>query len=131
VWTRGPTSGPPSINGRFATQCSITPSSRRFFTGQTRTTFCCLPDALRRLGYRAEMFAAGDIDMDNSTIWVQRMYDRLCRYPKEGQRDRAIFRHAAARIRAIGRHDSIVTLLDVAPTVADLIGLRDAIRGIG
>ena len=111
VWTRGLTFGPPSINGRFALQCSITPSSRRFITAQTRATFYCLPDALRRLGYRAEMFAAGDIDMDNSTVWVERMYDRLWRYPQEGQRDREIFRHAAARIREMGRQGPFIASL--------------------
>ena len=57
------------------------------------------------------MFAAGDIDMDNSTIWVQRMYDRLWRYPEEGQRDREIFRHAAARIREMGRQGPFVATL--------------------
>lgn len=111
VWTRALSFGPPSINGRFALQCSVTPSSRRFITAQTRATFYCLPDALRRLGYRAEMFAAGDIDMDNSTIWIQRMYDRLWRYPEEGQRDREIFRHAAARIREMGRRGPFVASL--------------------
>ena len=111
VWTRGLTFGPPSINGRFATQCSITPSSRRFITAQTRASFYCLSDALRRQGYRAEIFAAGDIDMDNSTVWVQRMYDRLWRYPEEGQRDREIFRHAAARIRLLGRHGPFLATL--------------------
>lgn len=115
VWTRALTFGPPSINGRFALQCSITPSSRRFITAQTRASLYCLPDALRRQGYRAEMFAAGDIDMDNSTIWVQLMYDRLWRYPEEGQRDREIFRHAAARIREIGRQGPfIVTLISAS-----------------
>lgn len=111
VWTRGLTFGPPSINGRFALQCSITPSSRRFITSQTRTAFYCLSDALRRLGYRTEMFSAGDIDMDNSTIWVQRMYDRLWRYPQEGQRDRQIFRHAASRIRELGRRGPFLATL--------------------
>jgi arylsulfatase A-like enzyme len=111
VWTRALSFGPPSINGRFALQCSVTPSSRRFITAQTRATFYCLPDALRRLGYRAEMFAAGDIDMDNSTIWVQRMYDRLWRYPEEGQRDREIFRHAASRIREMGRRGPFIASL--------------------
>lgn len=111
VWTRGLTFGPPSINGRFATLCSITPTSRRFITAQTRATFYCLPDALRRQGYRAEVFAAGDIDMDNSTVWVQRMVDRLWRYPQEGQRDRPIFRHAADRIREMGRSGPFFAML--------------------
>jgi hypothetical protein len=115
VWTRAVSFGPPSINGRFALQCSVTPSSRRFITSQTRTAFYCLSDALRRRGYRAEMFAAGDIDMDNSTVWVQRMYDRLWRYPAEGQRDREIFRHAAARIREMGRKGPfLVTLISAS-----------------
>jgi arylsulfatase A-like enzyme len=57
------------------------------------------------------MFAAGDIDMDNSTVWVQRMYDRLWRYPQEGQRDREIFRHAAARIRQLGRQGPFIASL--------------------
>ena len=111
VWTRALTFGPPSINGRFALQCSITPSSRRFITAQTRASFYCLSDALRSLGYRAEMFAAGDIDMDNSTVWVQQMYDRLWRYPQEGQRDREIFRHAGARIREMGRSGPFIATL--------------------
>jgi hypothetical protein len=111
VWTRGLSFGPPSINGRFATQCSITPTSRRFITSQTRADFYCLPDALRRLGYRAEMFSAGDIDMDNSTVWVQRMYDRLWRYPQHGQVDRTIFREAAARIRELGRQGPFLATL--------------------
>jgi hypothetical protein len=111
TWSRGLSFGPPSINGRFATQCSITPSSRRFITSQTRASFYCLPDALRRHGYRAEMFSAGDIDMDNSTVWVQRMYHRLWRYPELGQRDREIFRQAAARIRQLGREGPFLATL--------------------
>ena len=111
VYTRGLSFGPPSVNGRFATQCSITPSSRRFITSQTRTSFYCLSDALRRLGYRTEMFSAGDIDMDNSTIWVQRMYDRLWRYPEVGQVDREVFRRAAARLRTIGRQGPFIATL--------------------
>ena len=50
VWTRALTFGPPSINGRFALQCSITPTSRRFITSQTRASYYCLPDALRKQG---------------------------------------------------------------------------------
>lgn len=111
VYTRALSFGPPSINGRFATQCSITPSSRRFITSQTRASFYCLPDALRRLGYRAEMFSAGDIDMDNSSVWVQRMYDRLWRYPQHGQVDRAVFRDAAVRLRELGRSGPFLATL--------------------
>lgn len=111
VYTRGLSFGPPSVNGRFATQCSLTPSSRRFITSQTHAAFYCLPDALRRQGYRAEMFSAGDIDMDNSTVFVQRMYDRLWRYPEVGQVDREVFRRAAARLRTLGRQGPFLATL--------------------
>jgi len=113
-WSRALSFGPPSINGRFALQCSLVPSSRRFITAQTQSSFYCLADALRRQGYRAEMFSAGDIDMDNSTIWVQRMYDRLWRYPELGQRDREIFRRAAPRLRELGRRGPFLATLITA-----------------
>lgn len=114
VYTRALSFGPPSVNGRFATQCSVTPSSRRWVTAHTHIALYCLPDALRRQGYRAEMFSAGDIDMDNSTIWVMRMYDRLWRYPELGQIDRAVFRRAAARVRMLGRQGPFIATLITA-----------------
>ena len=114
VYTRALSFGPPSINGRFATQCSIVPTSRRFITSHTHVGFYCLPEALRRLGYRAEFFSAGDIDMDNSTFWIQRIYDRLWRYPHVGQVDRAIFREAAARVRELGRQGPFIATLTTA-----------------
>lgn len=103
VWIRGLSFGMPTINGLFATHCSIAPHSSRFITGFTSTNLHCLPEALRRRGYRAEMFNAGDTDWDNSTIWLKRWYDRLWRFPEAHGRDRPVFRAAAARIRALGR----------------------------
>lgn len=103
VYRRALSLGPPSINGIFASLCSIVPTSRRFITTNTHAAFYCLPEALRRQGYRAEMFSASDTDMENSTIWLRRWYDELWRYPHIGQRDRAVFREAATRIRELGR----------------------------
>jgi hypothetical protein len=103
VWTRGLSFGMPTINGMFATHCSVAPHSSRFITSFTSTRFHCLPEALRRRGYRAEMFNAGDTDWDNSTMWLNLWYDRLWRFPEAGGRDRAVFRAAAQRIRALGR----------------------------
>ncbi len=91
--------GMPTINGLFATHCSIAPHSSRFITSFTPTSLHCLPEALRRRGYRAEMFNAGDTDWDNSTIWLRRWYDRLWRFPEAQQHDRPVFRAAARRIR--------------------------------
>jgi phosphoglycerol transferase MdoB-like AlkP superfamily enzyme len=103
VWTRASSFGMPTINGIFATHCSTAPHSRQFITSFTPTSMYCLPEALRRQGYRTEMFNAGDTDWDNSTIWLTRWYDRLWRFPEAKQQDRPVFRTAAARIRALGR----------------------------
>ena len=103
AFTHASSFGMPTINGLFASHCSITPHSSRFITGFTATALYCFPEALRRRGYRAEMFNAGDSDWDNSTIWLSRWYDRLWRFPEAGQKDRPVFRAAARRIRALGR----------------------------
>lgn len=103
VWTRGLSFGMPTINGLFATHCSVAPHSRRFITSFASTTFNCLPEVLRRRGYSAEMFNAGDTDWDNSTYWLKRWYDRLWRFPEARGHDRPVFRAAARRIRALGR----------------------------
>jgi phosphoglycerol transferase MdoB-like AlkP superfamily enzyme len=94
--------GQPSINGLFAAHCSITPHSRRYVTRFTRTSLACLPELLRRRGYRAEMFNAGDTDWDGATWWLRRWYDRLWRFPEAKEQDRPVFRTAARRIRALG-----------------------------
>ena len=114
VYTHAVSFGPPSINGRFATQCSVTPSSHRWITAHTHIALYCLPDALRKQGYRAEMFSSGDIDMDNSTIWVMRMYDRLWRWSDRWQVDRDVFRRAATRIRTLGREGPFIATLITA-----------------
>jgi len=103
VWTRALSFGMPSINGLFATHCSIAPPSQRYISALTHVRFLCLPELLRARGYRAELFHAADTDWDNSSPWLERWYDRLWRYPEEGMRDRAVFRRAAERIRALGR----------------------------
>ena len=103
TWVRGLSFGMPTINGLFATHCSIAPHSRRFITSFTSTHFHCVPEILRRRGYRAEMFNAGDTDWDNSTMWLNRWYDRLWRFPDARGHDRPVFRAAAERIRALGR----------------------------
>ncbi|HEV2748010.1 MAG TPA: sulfatase-like hydrolase/transferase [Allosphingosinicella sp.] len=103
VWTRAASFGMPSINGLFAAHCSITPHSRRYITAFTNAGFHCLPELLRRRGWRTEMFNGGDTDWDNSTPWLRRWYDRLWRFPEARQHDRAVFRAAAPRIRELGR----------------------------
>jgi phosphoglycerol transferase MdoB-like AlkP superfamily enzyme len=103
VWTRATSFGMPTINGMFATHCSISPHSGRYITSFTPTALYCLPEMLRRRGYRSEMFNAGDTDWDNSTLWLNRWYDRLWRFPGARQQDRPVFRAAARRIRELGR----------------------------
>ncbi len=103
VWSRTSSFGMPSINGVFAAFCSIAPPSQRYITALTHVELHCLPERLRRRGYRTEMFNGGDTDWDNSSPWLRRWYDRLWRFPEAGGRDRALFRAAAAGIRRLGR----------------------------
>ncbi len=103
VWTRASSFGMPTINGIFATHCSIMPPSQRYITALTHVDFRCLPERLRAHGYRAEIFYGADTDWDNSTYWLARWYDRLWRFPEARGRDRHVFRRAAARIRLLGR----------------------------
>ena len=102
VFTRTSSFAQPTINAMFAAHCSVTPHSRRYITGFTQTGFYCLSEALRRRGYRAEMFNAGDTDWDGSTWWLTRWYDRLERYPDALEHDRPVFRAAARRIHELG-----------------------------
>ena len=102
VYTRALSFAQPSINALFAVHCSITPHSRRFVTSFTHAELHCLPELLRRRGYRAEMFNAGDTDWDGATWWLTRWYDKLSRYPDAKERDRPVFRAAARRIRELG-----------------------------
>jgi hypothetical protein len=102
TWTRALSFGPPSVNGLFAGHCSAAPHSRRYMTGFTHAGFYCLPEALRKRGYRTEMFNAGDTDWDNGTWWIGRWYDKLWRYPEAKEQDRPVFRAAARRLRALG-----------------------------
>lgn len=102
VYSRALSFGQPSINGTFAAHCSITPHSRRFITSFTHAELYCLPEMLRRRGYRTAMFNAGDTDWDGSTHWFRRWYDELRRYPQAKEHDRPVFRDAARRIRALG-----------------------------
>ena len=102
VWTRALSFGNPTINGLFAVHCSLPPHSRRYITAFTATRFDCLPELLRRHGYRTEMYNAGDTDWDNSSWWLTRWYDRLVRYPDAKERDRPAFRAAALEIRKLG-----------------------------
>jgi phosphoglycerol transferase MdoB-like AlkP superfamily enzyme len=93
----------PSINGLFASHCSVAPPSQRYITAFTHIGLLCLPALLRRHGWRTEMFNGGDTDWDNSSPWLRAWYDRLQRFPEAGQRDRDIFRAAAPEIRRLGR----------------------------
>ena len=102
VWTRALSYGNPSINGLFAVHCSMPPHSRRFITTFTATRFDCLPEMLRRHGYRTEMYNAGDTDWDNSSWWLSSWYDRLVRYPQARESDRPAFRAAAREIKKLG-----------------------------
>lgn len=103
LWAHADSFGMPSINGLFASHCSITPPRRRYITSHTGTALLCLPDLLRRHGYRAEILVGGDTDWDNSSPFLTAWYDRLRRFPQAEQEDRQIFRAAALDVKRLGR----------------------------
>ena len=140
AWSRTLSFGMPSINGIFATHCSITPPSQRYITALTHVRFLCLPEMLRARGYRTEMFNGGDTDWDNSSPWLRQWYDRLWRFPEADGRDRDIFRAATAGIRRLGRSGrpffaSIVSVSNHTPfrtrePALDMVGQASAAERI-
>ncbi|MDH4130244.1 MAG: sulfatase-like hydrolase/transferase [Gemmatimonadota bacterium] len=103
-WSRALSFGPPTPNGFFAGHCSAPPHSRQFIsTVFTTTRFLCLPELLRRHGYRAMYFTGSDPDWDNQSAWLRRWYDSTAYYRDAQELDREIFRRAARRIRELGR----------------------------
>jgi arylsulfatase A-like enzyme len=104
VWTRFLSFGPPTINGFMAGHCSIAPHSvQNISTTYTGTSFLCLPELLGRHGWHTAYFTGSDPDWDNQTIWLRRWYHEVTYYREADERDRDIFRLAAARIRELAR----------------------------
>jgi hypothetical protein len=103
-WRRHLSFGPPTVSGFISAHCSVKPHSRGNITASfTYTSLDCLPAVLRRHGYRAELFTGFDPDWDNQGIWMRRWYNDFHYYDDIKNLDRAIFRRAAERIRALGR----------------------------
>jgi hypothetical protein len=103
-WTRHFGFGLSTANAFMAWQCSIKPHSAALVASTfAYTNLYCLPEALRKHRYRAEVFLNGDPDWDNQRIWFQRWYDSYVDVPGKNEVDRPLFRAAAARIRALGR----------------------------
>jgi len=103
-WRRHDSFGPPTVSGFMAAHCSVKPHSRENITASfTYTALDCLPEVLRRHGYRAELFTGFDPDWDNQGIWMRRWYDQFHYYDDVKSLDRPVFRRAAERIRELGR----------------------------
>jgi hypothetical protein len=104
-WAHYLSFGPPTVDNVVAAHCSVTPHSRRHITTTfTAVDFYSFPEALRRRGYRAEMFSAADPDWDNQTQSLKGWYDRVWFYQDVRERDRDVFHRAARRIRDMGAH---------------------------
>jgi arylsulfatase A-like enzyme len=103
-WRRHLSFGPPTVSGFMAAHCSVKPHSRDNITASfTYTALDCLPEVLRRHGYRAELFTGFDPDWDNQGIWMRKWYDAYHYYDDIKNQDRLVFRRAGARIRELGR----------------------------
>lgn len=103
-WTRHFSFGPPTVNGAVAWHCSLLPhSSELALTMFTYTELDCLPQAVRRHGYRAEIFTGFDPDWDNETLWYRRWYDQFNYYSDAAGHDQVLMRRSAARLKELGR----------------------------
>ena len=107
----------PSINGIFATHCSITPPSQHYITSLTHVRFLCLPEMLRSHGYRTEMFNGGDTDWDNSSPWLRQWYDRLWRFLKR--------KGATATSSAPQRPRSAASAARASPFLASIVSVSN------
>jgi phosphoglycerol transferase MdoB-like AlkP superfamily enzyme len=131
-WQRFLSFGPPTVNGLMAGHCSIEPHSRKNITASfTYTALDCLPEVLRRHGYRAELFTGFDPDWDNESGWLRRWYDRVNYYDDAHSLDRPVFRRAAERIRALGRGPqpfmaTVVSISNHIPFMARRMGVPEA-----
>jgi phosphoglycerol transferase MdoB-like AlkP superfamily enzyme len=101
-WRRHLSMGPPTVSGFVSGLCSVKPHSFYNITNYfSYTALECLPAVLRQHGYTAEYFTGFDPDWDGETIWIRRWFDGSLYH--RGGSDRALFRVAAERIRALGR----------------------------
>lgn len=102
-WIRHLSFGPETVNGLFASHCSVKPHTRLSPTAMfTGTRFHCLPQVLRAHGYRAELITGVDPDWDFQTYWLRQWYDSVA-FPRRAEdSDREVFRRAAQRARVLG-----------------------------
>jgi arylsulfatase A-like enzyme len=98
------TSGVPTVYAFMAIHTSLVPHPRRGIHSEATTQHIeGFPGVLKAHGYRTLHFTGSDPDWDSQRVWLNRWYDEVDFNPADGERDRATFRRAAARLREVGR----------------------------
>jgi len=103
LWTRFLTFGPPTVTGTLSGHCGVRPHSRHNVTTRyTYAEFLCLPQVLRKLGYRAEYFTASDPDWDGQAYWLSKWYDQHVFYRDAKEADTIVLERVTKRILELG-----------------------------
>lgn len=93
VWTRHSVNGLPTIEGFFASHCSLfSQGNRHTATSDTHVTFRCLPSLLSEAGYATRFFTAAAPDWDGQTHWLGQWYDTYD-FSRDRQTDLKMFSH--------------------------------------
>lgn len=96
--------GVPTVYAFMAIHTSLLMHPRRSIPAEaTSQSIDGFPAALRAHGYRTLHFTGSDPDWDSQRVWLKRWYDEVHYSPEDKERDRLTFRHAARRLKEIGK----------------------------
>lgn len=96
--------GVPTVYAFMAIHTSLLMHPRRSIPAEaTSQSIDGFPAALRAHGYRTLHFTGSDPDWDSQRVWLNRWYDEVHYSPEHKERDRLTFRHAAQRLKEIGK----------------------------
>jgi len=96
--------GVPTVYAFMAIHTSLLMHPRRSIPAEaTSQSIDGFPAALRAHGYRTLHFTGSDPDWDSQRVWLNRWYDEVHYTPEDKERDRLTFRHAAQRLKEIGK----------------------------
>jgi len=103
-FTRYYASGVPTVYAFMSIHASLLSHPNKSIPAEaTPTNIEGFPLLLQGAGYHTMHFTGSDPDWDSQRVWLDRWYDEVHFDPAHKERDRAVFRAAAERIRAKGK----------------------------
>lgn len=102
-WPRFYCNGIPTVYTFMTLHTGMLPhSTKRVATAFSDAPIEATPDILRKKGYHTAFFSGPDPDWDNERQWLNRWYDHVMFNPAHGEKDRPLFREAAAYLKEKG-----------------------------